>query len=87
MLWRDFWYPADAVEARQALVEGWQRAETERVEVACSAGHGRTGTALACLAILDGVPPGNAVAYVREHYNSRAIETPWQRRFVARFLG
>jgi len=46
---------------------------------------GRTGTALACLAVLDGVVAAEAVGYVREHYNSRAVETPWQRRFVSRF--
>jgi protein-tyrosine phosphatase len=55
------------------------------VEVACGGGLGRTGTALACLAVLDGVPAGEAVAYVREHYHPRAVETPWQRRFVRRF--
>jgi len=25
------------------------------------------------------------VSYVRDHYDPRAIETPWQRRFVSRF--
>jgi hypothetical protein len=34
---------------------------------------------------LDGVPAGEAVAFVREHYDARAVETPWQRRYVARF--
>ncbi len=57
----------------------------ERVELACGRGCGRTGTALACMAILDGVPPPEAVAYVREHYDQRAVETPWQRRYVTRF--
>lgn len=65
--------------------EAWTRAETERVEIACGGGVGRTGTALACLAVLDGVPKGEAVTYVREHYAPRAVETPWQRRFVAGF--
>ncbi len=32
------------------------------------AGRGRTGTALACIAALDGVPTEPAVAFVREHY-------------------
>ena len=48
-------------------------------------GKGRTGTALACLAVLDGVAPGDAVAYVRAGYSPRAVETPWQRRYVQRF--
>jgi len=37
------------------------------------------------LAVLDGLPGPDAVAYVREHYDRRAIETPWQRRYVNRF--
>jgi protein-tyrosine phosphatase len=83
--WPDFWLPSDRSATVDALREVWARAETERVEVACAGGHGRTGTALACLAVLDGVPNRDAVAYVREHYAARAVETPWQRRFVSRF--
>jgi hypothetical protein len=83
--WPDFRLPGDRAAARAALAEAWRRAETERVEVACAGGRGRTGTALACLAVLDGVPPEQAVAWVREHYDRRAVETPWQARFVRRF--
>ena len=83
--WPDWWVPVDRVDARDALVELWRRAETERVEVACSGGQGRTGTALACLAILDGLAPGDAVSYVRGRYHPRAIETPWQRHYVRHF--
>jgi protein-tyrosine phosphatase len=57
---------------------------SERVEVGCAGGRGRTGTALACIAVLDGVPPGEAVAYVRRNYHPGAVEAPWQRRFVAK---
>ncbi|MEU4426340.1 protein phosphatase [Actinoplanes sp. NPDC024001] len=85
--WRDFWVPADPSYAKEVLTEAWRRAEGERVEIACGGGRGRTGTALACLAVLDGVPPAEAVAYVRRHYHPRAVETPWQRRFVGRFTG
>jgi hypothetical protein len=83
--WPDFRLPADPVEARAVLREAWERSATERVEIACGGGRGRTGTALACLAVLDGVPPAEAVAFVREHYHPRAVETPFQRRFVRRF--
>lgn len=83
--WPDFWLPADQAQARDVLHEAWERAATERVEVACGGGRGRTGTALACLAVIDGVPAGQAVAFVRQHYHRRAVETPWQRRYVARF--
>ncbi len=81
--WPDFRLPADDAVLRQVLAEAWQRAAGERVEVGCAGGHGRTGTALACLAILDGVPASVAVAYVREHYDRHAVETPAQRRYVA----
>jgi hypothetical protein len=83
--WPDWRLPVDCADARDALLELWRRAEGERVEVACSGGQGRTGTALACLAVLDGVPAGDAVGYVRQHYNPRAVETPWQRRYVGQF--
>ncbi|MEU8075425.1 protein phosphatase [Catellatospora citrea] len=83
--WRDFWLPADRASFREALVEALDRAGAERVEVACGGGIGRTGTALACLAVLDGVPADRAVAYVRAGYHPRSVETPWQRRFVERF--
>jgi protein-tyrosine phosphatase len=83
--WPDFGLPADRAATAEALREAWARAGAERVEVACAAGRGRTGTALACMAILDGIPSGEAVAYVREHYYAGAVETPWQRRFVRRF--
>jgi hypothetical protein len=83
--WPDFRLPADRAQAREVLHEAWARAATERVEVACGGGRGRTGTALACLAVLDGVPADQAVAFVRRHYDPRAVETPWQRRYVTRF--
>jgi protein-tyrosine phosphatase len=83
--WPDFWLPVDRARARLLLREAWERAETGRVEVACGGGRGRTGTALACLAVIDGVPPEQAVAFVRRHYHPKAVETPWQRRYVRRF--
>jgi len=62
---------ARLLAAQDALREAWRRAADERVEIACGGGRGRTGTALACLAVLDDVPPREAVAYVREHYDPR----------------
>ena len=83
--WPDFRLPADDRDARSALVEVLERAGSERVEVACAGGRGRTGTALACLAVLDGVSPADAVAYVRTNYHAKAVETLWQKRYVRRF--
>jgi protein-tyrosine phosphatase len=82
--WPDFWLPADQRDALTTLQEAWRRSASERVEVACWGGHGRTGTALAIIAVMDGVPPGQAVSFVREHYRGRAVETPWQRWYVSR---
>ncbi|SBT40010.1 protein-tyrosine phosphatase family protein [Micromonospora auratinigra] len=83
--WPDFWVPRDPVDALDALREAWRRAYAgERVEVACWGGVGRTGTALAALAVLDGLPPEQAVAWVRTHHHPRAVETPWQRRWLRR---
>ena len=83
--WPDFGLPADREQAARALAEAWRRSDGERVEIACAGGRGRTGTALACLAILDGVAASDAVTFVRANYDPGAVETPWQRRFVARF--
>ena len=83
--WPDFWLPADRDEARSVFVDALERAGSERVEFACGGGRGRTGTALACLAVLDGIPAADAVGYVRRNYDSHAVETPWQKRFVRRF--
>jgi protein-tyrosine phosphatase len=83
--WPDFWLPKDQAQARKVLHEAWDRARTQRVEIACGGGRGRTGTALACLAVIDGVPASQAVAFVRQHYDRHAIETPWQKRYVTRF--
>ncbi|MGK5548431.1 phosphatase domain-containing protein [Streptomyces sp. URMC 127] len=83
--WPDFRLPSSPAEARAALREAWTRAAAERVEIACGGGRGRTGTALACLAVLDGVPAARAVSYVRAHYDRHAVETPWQKRYVRRF--
>ena len=85
--WPDFWVPPDRADAIAALTEALGRARAgERVEVTCHGGVGRTGTALAALAVLDGLPSADAVRWVRDRYSPRAVETPWQRRWL-RTLG
>jgi protein-tyrosine phosphatase len=83
--WPDLWLPSDQAHARKVLHEAWESAMTGCVEIACRGGRGRTGTALACLAIIDGVSAKQAVAFVRQHYDQHAVETPWQKRYVTRF--
>ncbi|MFC7405191.1 protein-tyrosine phosphatase family protein [Georgenia alba] len=82
--WRDFGLPACGEDALAALREAYERSAVERVEIACDGGTGRTGTALAVLATMGGVPPGEAVAWVRARYRPRAVETPAQRRWIRR---
>lgn len=83
--WPDFGVP-NAAELRVALEDVLDRARRgDCVEVGCLGGHGRTGTALACLAVLTGTPPGGAVAWVRSVYCEKAVETDEQRAFVASF--
>ena len=84
--WPDFRLPADRDEAAAAFRDTLARLTDDRVEVACSGGRGRTGTALACLVALDTGTTEGAVDYVRAHYDRHAVETPGQRRYVARFL-
>lgn len=83
--WPDFGLPTDRRQATAILRSAWVRTESERVEIACRGGRGRTGTALACLAVLDGLSSREAVTFVRKHYSPRAVETPWQRWYVGRF--
>lgn len=83
--WPDFGLPSDTAAFARSIQRLWDRAETERVEIACGGGRGRTGTALACLLVIDGLDPREAVSFARTHYARRAVETPWQRRFVTTF--
>lgn len=83
--WPDFWLPSHPRLLESVLREVLHRSRIERVEIACTGGLGRTGTALACLVALDGVPGSAAVDYVRRNYSRGAMETPWQTRFAKRF--
>lgn len=86
--WPDFLLPVhreravEHIRALHALARAGQR-----VEVACGGGVGRTGTVVACLAVLAGVAPAEAVGWARANYHPHAVETPWQRAWVARFPG
>lgn len=82
--WPDFRLPTDRHGALELLREAHARSADERVEIACTGGVGRTGTALAVLAVFSGVAPDEAVRWVRSNYEPRASETPWQRRWVRR---
>ena len=85
--WPDFGVPHDSSPVVHALESLLKRARAgQRVEIGCYGGHGRTGTALAGLAILCGHAPDEAVSWVRATYCERAVETDEQAAF-ARSLG
>lgn len=86
MEWPDFGVPTDAEAADAVIEDAFARAQRgEAVEVACVGGHGRTGTLLACMAVLAGVRPDDAVSWVRQHYCERAVQEPSQAYWMERF--
>jgi len=81
--WPDFGVPSDALGSLTSLRSLRDRARAgQRVEIGCLGGHGRTGTALACLVVLTGVPAADATAWVRSVYCADAVETRQQEAFV-----
>lgn len=84
--WPDFGVPEDLDALRRALTDVLTRARNgDSVEIGCLGGHGRTGTALACLAVLTGTPAADAVVWVRANYCYKAVETDSQEQLVATF--
>lgn len=81
--WPDFRTPKDRDAAAAAIRRAFLLARAgERVEVACGGGVGRTGTVIACMAVLAGHPAADAVEWTRRNYRPRAVETRGQRRWV-----
>jgi hypothetical protein len=84
--WPDYGLPADPERAADQIVAAFARARRgDVVEVGCVGGLGRTGTVLACMAVLAGVPPASAVDWVRRAYNPAAVETMAQEQWVRGF--
>lgn len=84
--WPDFRVPRDPVAASAAIIAAYRRARAgHRVEVTCGGGTGRTGTVIACMAVLAGHPAADAVAWTRRTYRRHAVETWGQRRWVRWF--
>ena len=86
IVWPDFGLPEDAEAAAQQITSAFDRARRgELIEVGCLGGSGRTGTVLACMAVLAGVPSTEAVEWVRAAYRREAVETTDQERWVQWF--
>lgn len=84
--WPDFRIPRDSEAAATLIEHAYSLARAgQLVEVACGGGTGRTGTVIACMAVLAGHPADDAVRWTREHYRRHAVETPGQRRWITWF--
>ena len=84
--WPDFGLPADEEMAANQIMAAFGRAKNkERVEIGCIGGLGRTGTVLACMAVLAGISADQAVEWVRNNYDLHAIETQEQAEWVLWF--
>lgn len=84
--WPDLGVPSAPVKAAAQICDAFTRAKSgERVEIGCLGGRGRTGTVLACMAVLAGVSAPEAVTWVRSNYSATAVETREQEEWVLWF--
>jgi hypothetical protein len=86
--WPDLGLPRDPRRFKRAL--RWileQAAMGRRVEIGCAGGHGRTGTTLAGLLILQGLTPRGALRRVRRSYCDEAVESREQAEMLRRLAG
>jgi hypothetical protein len=84
--WEDFGLPENPELAAQQIADAFGRAQQGGlVEIGCLGGSGRTGTVIACMAVLAGVPEAEAVAWVRAEYQPSAVETAEQEAWVRWF--
>lgn len=85
--WDDWGLPSVPFPLAAELIKtafGWAKSGL-LVEVGCLGAHGRTGTTLACMAMLAGVPIQDAVDYVRTNYCKEAVEGQDQVWFIKWF--
>lgn len=81
--WRDYGMPTDYEIAFHQISDAYNKAKSGQiVEIGCIGGHGRTGTILACMAVLDGMTPDEAVKHLETVYCHLIIETNEQEWFV-----
>jgi len=81
--WPDYNIPTRLDAAALMIVDVFNKARRGLwVEVGCIGGHGRTGTALACMAVLGGMNPEDAITHVRSTYCEHTIETADQEWYI-----
>jgi hypothetical protein len=80
----DFMVPSDKVMVKRVMRETLRAMlEGKQVFIGCMGGIGRTGLLMALLVKMAGHP--KPVQYVRAHYDSHAVETEKQVRFIREF--
>lgn len=85
--WKDYGLPEiDFRHAADIICDTFALAhDGMTVEVGCIGAHGRTGTVLACMAILAGVALDDAVEWTKTNHCEKAVESERQEWFVAWF--
>lgn len=81
----DFGVPEDPEEFKRLAVYVASRVPTG-VHVGCQGGHGRTGMLLVAVTRLY-TGEADAIAYVRQHYCKKAVESDVQSRFLETHFG
>lgn len=79
--WDDYRLPTSYETAAEQIVYAYDKAKLgHKVEIGCIGGHGRTGTILACMSVLEGMSPEEAIKHVTSTYCSKAVET-WEQEW------
>jgi len=85
--WPDMGVPALKREWWETLASVLASGKFDSIYIGCAGGVGRTGTTLAILAYLYGVETKTPIAWVRENYNPKAVETTEQVEYVNKITG
>jgi hypothetical protein len=81
--WSDYGIPDSARQTKAALWWLLQQARKgHAVEIGCLGGHGRTGSVIAGMLVLQGMEPKKAIKKVRREYCVEAVETSLQTQFL-----
>lgn len=86
--WPDYGVPSSIRQTRTVFL--WmlkQLKAGKSIEIGCLGGHGRTGTCLASLLVLQGMNPKKAIRRIRARYCQHAIEGIAQEEFVHSMKG
>lgn len=81
--WPDGRIPRRPQQAIEQLKDLLKSADDKRIEVTSGSGMGRTGTALAIMAVLEGMEPSKAIDFLHEAYSDDAVMSHAQSGFLA----